>query len=287
VPHIITDTLLTDFVNCVSKSYLRLHGQLGELSDYGALGSRLDARYILNASQWLMAESTIGGIGHFGGSRLEDKMTADAIILDAVGGADGLETRFHAIERTQDSQLAPFHYRPIRFCRYLRPRSTDHLLLAFDAFILGRLQGVCPDVGILLCGPKFSRSQVRLRPHLISLAIVLTRLRAQTTPDNEPPLELNRHCDICEFRQHCRPKAIEEDNLSLLKGMTSKEIARHNSKGIFSVKQLSYTFRARRPSKRQKRQFPHNFALQALALRQNKVHVLGEPILTPPHTHIS
>jgi hypothetical protein len=34
--------------------------------------------------------------------------------------------------------------------------------------------------------------------------------------------------------------------------MTLKEVMRHNSKGIFTVKQLSYTFRSRRPAKRQR-----------------------------------
>jgi hypothetical protein len=76
----------------------------------------MDARHLARALQWLAAQSTIGGVSRFGGSRLEDMVTADAIILDAVGAADGLETHFHAIERMPgDSQLGPFHYRPIRF----------------------------------------------------------------------------------------------------------------------------------------------------------------------------
>jgi len=79
---------------------------------------------------------------------------------------------------------------------------------------------------------------------------------------------------------------MQEDNLTLLRGMTLKEMTRHNSKGIFSVKQLSYTFRPRRPAKRQNQQFHHNFALQALALRENKVHVHGTPILTLPPTRV-
>ena len=108
----------------------------------------------------------------------------------------------------------------------------------------------------------------------------------QIASDSEPTLVLNRHCDICEFNQHCRAKAVEADNLTLLSGMTLKEMVRHNSKGIFSVKQLSYTFRPRRPAKRQKQQFHHNFALQALALREKKVHVLGDPILTLPRTQV-
>ena len=34
--------------------------------------------------------------------------------------------------------------------------------------------------------------------------------------------------------QLCRAKAINEDNLTLLRGMTLKEVMRHNSRGIFS-----------------------------------------------------
>jgi predicted RecB family nuclease len=209
--------------------------------------------------------------------RLRDTATADATILEAVGVADGLEANFDGLQRTPgDSRLGPYHYQPIRFSRQVHPNSAMHLLLAFDARILGHLQDVCPDIGILVCGPTFRRIRVHLRTHLDSLAAVLLQIRTQIASDSEPTLVLNRHCDICEFNQLCRAKAVEADNLTLLSGMTLKEMVRHNSKGIFSVKQLSYTFRPRRPSKRQKQQFHHNFALQALALREKKVHVLGE-----------
>jgi predicted RecB family nuclease len=251
------------------------------------LCSRLDARYHASASQWLASQSTAGGVSRFGGLRLHDIATADAIILDAVGVADELETRFDALQRAPgNSHLGPHHYQPIRFCRHPQPNSSFHLLLAFDAIILGYLQGVSPGVGVLLCGPTFKRIRIRLRRHLDSLAAVLTRLRVQIASDNEPPLVLNRHCDICEFKQHCRAKAVEADNLTLLRGMSLKEMARHNSKGIFSVKQLSYTFRPRRPAKRQKQRFQHNFALQALALREKRVHVHGDPMLSLPQTQV-
>jgi predicted RecB family nuclease len=284
---VITDQLLIDHLQCRSKSYLRLRGRSGPATEYSALCSRLDARYRASASQWLAAQSATGGVSRFGGSRLEDRATADAIILEAAGVADGLEANFDGLQRTPgDSRLGPYHYRPIRFCRHPQPNSAIRLLLAFDAFILGHLQDVRPDIGILLCGPAFKRIHVHLSMHLDSLAAALKHLRIQSASEQEPPLMLNRHCDICEFKQLCRAKAIEADNLTLLRGMTSKEIAHHNSKGIFSVKQLSYTFRSRRPAKRQKQQFHHNFALQALALREKKVHVLGDPILTLPRTQV-
>jgi predicted RecB family nuclease len=213
--------------------------------------------------------------------------TGDAMILDAVGGADGLETDFHGLQRVpRDSRLGPYSYRPIRVYRHLQPSSADRLLLAFDALVLAHLQGLSPDDGILICGPTFRRIRIPLQTYRESLATVLTRLRRQIASDSEPLLTLNRHCDLCEFKQSCRVKAAAADNLTLLKGMTSKEMARHNSKGIFTVNQLSYTFRARRPAKRQRQRYPHSYPLQALAIRENKIHVHGEPSLTLSPTQV-
>jgi predicted RecB family nuclease len=285
--HVLTDSLLEDHLRCHSKSYLRFQGRLGQATAYSNLCARLDAFHRANAFQWLAAQSTTAGVRWFSGSRLEDLATGHAVILDAVGGAEGLETHFHGLQRVLgDSRLGPHHYQPIRVYRPLQPSSAVRLLLAFDALVLGYLQGLSPEDGVLICGPTFRRIRVHLRTYLESLATVLTRLRLQVASVNEPPLALNRHCGSCEFKQLCQAKAEEAGNLTLLRGMTSKEMTRHNSKGIFTVKQLSYTFRSRRPAKRQTQQFPHSFALQALALRENKVHVHGDPTLTLSPTQV-
>jgi hypothetical protein len=71
---------------------------------------------------------------------------------------------------------------------------------------------------------------------------------------------------------------VEKDDLSLLASMSAKERERHRSKGIFTVNQLSYTFRPRRTPKRTKYPAkPHHFALQALAIRENTVYIHGTP----------
>jgi hypothetical protein len=77
------------------------------------------------------------------------------------------------------------------------------------------------------------------------------RLLASPTP---PDLVLNRHCAECEFKTRCRQRAIDQDDLSLLGRMTEKERAKVNNRGIFTVTQLSYTFRPRRWPKRSKGQ---------------------------------
>ena len=60
--------------------------------------------------------------------------------------------------------------------------------------------------------------------------------------------------------------------------MSPKERQKFRSKGLFTVTQLSYTFRPRRRPKRQrdKRERYHH-ALKALAIREKKIHIIGSP----------
>src|SRR5215469_5415320 len=63
--------------------------------------------------------------------------------------------------------------------------------------------------------------------------------------------------------------------------MTEKERKKLRDKGIFTVTQLSYTFRPRRRPKGigDKRKNYHH-SLRALAIRQNKIHIVGNPKIT-------
>jgi predicted RecB family nuclease len=80
---------------------------------------------------------------------------------------------------------------------------------------------------------------------------------------------------------------MQEDDLSLLAGVSEDERARNRSKGIFTVKQLSYTFRPRRTPKRAKNPArPRYPALQALAIRENTVFVHGSPKLPNSKTKV-
>ena len=73
---------------------------------------------------------------------------------------------------------------------------------------------------------------------------------------------------------------MEKDDLSLLAGMSAKERQKLRSKGIFTVTQLSYTFRPRRRPKRQRdKREKYHHALKALAIREQKIHIVGSPEL--------
>src|SRR5262249_51305682 len=107
-----------------------------------------------------------------------------------------------------------------------------------------------------------------------------TKILALLANEQPPDVVLNRHCIECEFQARCRKEATDKDDLSLLAGITEKERNRYRSKGIFTVNQLSYTFRPRRIPKRAKNPAqPRYPALQALAIRENTVYIHGRPVL--------
>ncbi len=87
-----------------------------------------------------------------------------------------------------------------------------------------------------------------------------------------PDLVLNRHCAECEFQARCRKLAVEKDDLSLLAGMSAKERQKLRSKGIFTVTQLSYTFRPRRRPRRQRdKREKYHHSLKSASLTLNQV----------------
>jgi predicted RecB family nuclease len=101
-------------------------------------------------------------------------------------------------------------------------------------------------------------------------------LRGQTPP----PLVLNDHCQVCEFRRRCLEEARVKDDISLLRGLNDRAIMKLKKKGITTVTQLSYTFRPRKETKREvKNRRPHSYGLQALAIRDDKTYVYGTPEL--------
>lgn len=220
----------------------------------------------------------------------------------------------HAIERVpSEGRGKPAQFIPIRFIYRNKLTKDDKLLLAFDAFVLSESLGREVSLGKIIHGDvcscaresaaisqapttevpseptsaAFSRTQLQpqvLKVKTSALAAEvrkrLDKIAALLANEKPPDLVLNRHCAECEFRDRCRQKAIETDDLSLLAGMSAKERQKLRSKGIFTVTQLSYTFRPRRRPKRlrDKREKYHH-SLKALAIREQKIHIVGSPEL--------
>ena len=101
-------------------------------------------------------------------------------------------------------------------------------------------------------------------------------LKKMCVGEEVPKLILNNHCQMCEFQNYCYEKARQEDNLSLIRGISEKEIKSFNRKGILTVTQLAHTFRPRRKRKNAAKESKRRYhALQALAIRDEKIYIFG------------
>jgi len=165
-------------------------------------------------------------------------------------------------------------------------RTPQKTLLELFALIISELQGTEPTVG-LVCHSKGKPTTIRLTPGLQIARSFLREITELHQGLSTPMLVLNNHCQVCEYHDRCRAQALKEDNLSLLRGMNELQITRLNKKGIFTVNQLSYTFKIRRRPKRARKSSPvHHFPLRALALREKKIFLHGNPDMALAGTRI-
>jgi predicted RecB family nuclease len=199
-------------------------------------------------------------------------------LLDASLEDDGLSLRLDALKRVDGaSKLGGHHYLPVLHVHGDKVGRREKTLLALSGLALAEVQGLRPAVGLVARGPAGRLGKVKLDTMLYRQAGQVLDEVKRLQQGGEPPRRvLNKHCPICEFRRRCHEAAVKADDISLLAGVGEKELKRYNHKGLFTLTQLAYTFRPRKRGKRVKRaghiRYP---ALQALAIREKKVHVYG------------
>ena len=178
-------------------------------------------------------------------------------------------------------------YEPTIVVGTYRVTKEQMLKLAVAGYVLGQIQGKSPSIGYLVTLDGGCH-RINLQPMSETVSSILEQIRAWSDePATQPPVILNKHCPYCPFKNACREQAEAIDDLSLLDRMTPKAIRQYHNKGIFTVNQLSYTFHPRRQSKRAKaRGRPHNFSLQAMAIRDQKVYVLDLPVFPLADTQV-
>ena len=276
-----TPYLFEAYLKCPTKCWLRSVGEASAGNDY---------------AEWVKTETE--SYRSDGIKRLMDGLPAHECVVsppatenvkaaqwrlavDLAAQTDNLESRLHAVERVpSEGRGRPAQFIPIRFIYRNKLTPHDKLLLAFDALVLSEMLGREVSIGKIIHGDDHATQKVKVASLIGEVRKRIEKITALLSANAPPDLVLNRHCAECEFRDRCRPKAIEKDDLSLLARMTEKERKKLHSKGIFTVTQLSYTFRPRRRPKRlrDKREKYHH-SLKALAIREKKIHIVGSPEL--------
>ena len=200
-------------------------------------------------------------------------------LLDADVLREGISVHFDGLQRVPGSSaLGDFHYAPVLFGSERHLHRADRALLQVLGLLLSDVQGMAPRYGLVYHGSDCRLSRVRFSADLHADKGPLGDLLRLRRGEVQPILVINDHCPSCEFSKRCQDEARREDNLSVLRGLGQKAMTAYARKGIFTLTQLAHTFRPRRKGKRSvgpsKKRY---FALQALALRDRRVYVLGTP----------
>ena len=272
----ITSEIVVAYFQCPRKAYLLLFSpDKGEPHEYAQL---LEQQRCENQERYIdHLQQTHADVQPYS---VENLRQGSKVLINAHLQVDGFASHCGVLTRVEGtSAFGKYSYEP-SICVGTHSISTEQkLALSFVGYVLERLQHTSPMAGRIV-GMDGKSHTIKLGESATSLTSLLEPLLAWTAVDSpkQPPVMLNHHCPTCQFQRMCRAKAIQEDHLSLLGGITPKEIRKFNSKGIFTIHQLSYTFRPRRIRHRPRNYTrPHSFALQALALRNRKIYVHETP----------
>jgi predicted RecB family nuclease len=277
----ITREVLESHLRCKTKAFLKLAAQQGQVSDYEALLAADRHEVRRQAIERLRAKYPEGEVARNISLTTAALRAGPTFVLDASLDDDCLSLVFDGLKRVDgSSKLGDFHYIPMLFHEGRKVGKEQRLLLSILGLLLSPIQGRLPTDGLVCHGPDGKTTKVRLSPAIRTTERALREIKEIGKAESPPTLILNDHCQICEFRQRCHDQAVQEDSISLLRGISENEVKRFGRKGLFTVTQLAHTFRPRRKGKRKGPVFQkHHHALQAMAVRDKTVYVFGTPQL--------
>src|ERR1035438_9854780 len=295
----ITSLLFDAFLKCATKCHLRSLGEIGTGNEYAEWvrsqeesSQREAARALQEAvpeTERVVAPPATETLTAAGSGLAVDLVaqtpdkSADSPVSESQPNEEAhglgapcseqlLESRLHAVERVpSEGRGKPAQFVPIRFVFRNKLTKDDRLLLGFDALVLSQVLGRAVSLGKIIHGDDHATLKVKTSALVGEVPKRVEKMAALLSSPSPPDLVLNRHCAECEFQARCRKIAVEKDDLSLLARMSRSERKKFRSKGIFTVTQLSYTFRPRRRPKRMRdKREKYHHSLKALAIREQK-----------------
>jgi predicted RecB family nuclease len=239
---IITSEVFVAYSQCPLKAFLLLFSDdQGSFHDYQRI---LEERRQVNKIQYLeKVKQSHENVEQYNQHGLNEKQ----FLIEARIRAECWEAHCDVLTKVEPNTSNKAIYEPtIVVGTYsITPEQKTELL--FVGQVLGLIQEQLPGTGKIV-GMDGKSHNLKLESGYKAIAPFIKILKQWTEekPTQTPALILNRHCSSCQFQQNCRAKAKEMDHLSLLTGITEREINKLNKKGLFTVTQLSYTYRARK-----------------------------------------
>ncbi len=284
----ITNEIIDSFLRCDYKSYLQFNNTIGCKTEYEVLEGELRDLYKNKFSKKLQTnpENQILSVDN-----LQKKIQVErtAFIIAPTWQSNQFHIGFDALELFPNkSSSGKLIYIPISISPNERVSKLEKLSFVIKCLILEE-HGIRPEFGKIIYGCDLKSTKIKIASYIQEAKKKLNELIKTVKGSEAPRFFQNKYCKTCEFQDACKTKLIEADDLSLLGSISQREVLKKNNRGIFSIYQLSYTFRPRKKSKK-KKATPKNqrflWELKALALREQRTYIQDIPKLPESQTEI-
>ncbi|MCW5912136.1 MAG: TM0106 family RecB-like putative nuclease [Cyclobacteriaceae bacterium] len=254
----ITDGIIHDLIHCPYKAYRKFRHEKGNNLEYQQLYDRLKQIQQERFSKTINRKEEVV---------LNYKFTNATIDLTLDG-----------VEFTGGKSILPIFISPFE-----KIKTVNKLFVALQAMFIQDQFDLRVDTCKIIYGRKLQQTKFRLSTFTKPVKKLKNDLDKVLHHSNPPAFFKNSHCPVCEFQKNCFERLVERDDLSLLAGLKPKEIQQKNNRGIFSVKQLSYTFRSKKSPLRKRKFMPE---LKALAIREGKAFIHEMLVLKSSETEV-
>jgi len=269
----ITNEIIESTLFCKYKSYLLQKGIKGDKTDYEIFykseKEKLEQSYLEVIEQIKLNNDNLKSEYHY-----ELNQQIDTKIFSI---------NFFAFEKSIfKNKEKGYSIIPVFLLISDRITQMDKILITCLCYTLKDTKYGLPESVKIILGKSFLSIKFNPKPHYKRAERLISDIS-----DSEPPFVLNNHCSICEFRNICKEKAINEDSISLLDRVTTKTLEKYKKKGLFTIKQISMIYKPRKnKKKRSNRTLIHNVELQALAIKTNKIYIHQLPDLIKKQNEI-
>ena len=202
---LITDKIFSAFLDCETKSYLRLSGDVEPQRELIEWKRRLVDDFKEKCS--IQLRSGFREEDYLAGADYHEILEGSnhLLVIECLVQAKGLQSNIHALERIITSGKSKRnHFIPIRFVPTQKITKHVKLLLAFDALVLSAASGKMPLFGKIIHGIEKRVVKVQLAGLMKMTEAAVGKIAAQQAASAPPQLVLNKHCAECEFQPRCR-----------------------------------------------------------------------------------
>src|SRR5438132_3422980 len=218
---VITTDLVVAYSQCPRKAYLLLFSpDKGEPHEYIQI---LEQQRCANQERYLNhLQHTHADVQPYSAENLRK---GSKVLINAHLQVDGLAADCSVLTRVEGtSTFGKYRYEPAIVVGTHSISKEQQLELSFVGYVLERLQHTSPATGRII-GMDGKSHTVKWAESTALLQLLLAPLQAwvAAASPQPPPVMLNHHCPTCQFQRICRAKAVQEDHLSLLGGITPKE----------------------------------------------------------------